>query len=319
MPAPRPDAEPAATAGAGRPILVTGAPRSGTTWVGRMLALAPGVGYVHEPFNPDIPAGIAGGVFTRHLQYVCAENEAAFRPALARALAFRYDLPAALRAVRGPRDVARIVRDEGRLAGERARRLRPLVKDPIAVFSAEWLAAAFGMDVVVLVRHPAAVVASFKRLGWRHDFRSFLDQPLLMNACLRPYEAEIRAAAAGDLDAVAEATLLWRLVHQTIMGYRDRHPDWLFRRHEDLSRDPLGEFEQLYARLGLELTLEARRGIEAHSAASNPAELEQAHSVKLASSESLRNWSRVLSDAEVARVREAVADVSPAFYGDDDW
>jgi hypothetical protein len=32
-----------------RPILVTGSPRSGTTFVGRMLALSPGVHYIHEP------------------------------------------------------------------------------------------------------------------------------------------------------------------------------------------------------------------------------------------------------------------------------
>jgi hypothetical protein len=31
------------------PILVTGAHGSGTTWVGKLLALAPGTGYAHEP------------------------------------------------------------------------------------------------------------------------------------------------------------------------------------------------------------------------------------------------------------------------------
>jgi LPS sulfotransferase NodH len=35
-----------------RPILVTGAHRSGTTWVGKMLALAAGTGYAHEPSSP---------------------------------------------------------------------------------------------------------------------------------------------------------------------------------------------------------------------------------------------------------------------------
>ena len=36
------------------PILVTGSHRSGTTWAGQMLATAPGIGYIHEPFNCDI-------------------------------------------------------------------------------------------------------------------------------------------------------------------------------------------------------------------------------------------------------------------------
>jgi hypothetical protein len=33
------------------PILVTGTPRSGTTWVGKIIATSPSVGYIKEPFN----------------------------------------------------------------------------------------------------------------------------------------------------------------------------------------------------------------------------------------------------------------------------
>ena len=57
-----------------RPILVTGAPRSGTTWVGRMLTLAPGVGYIHEPFNPTTDAGISGRPVARFFEYVTPET-----------------------------------------------------------------------------------------------------------------------------------------------------------------------------------------------------------------------------------------------------
>ena len=34
-----------------RPILVTGSHRSGTTWVGKTIALSPSVTYIGEPFN----------------------------------------------------------------------------------------------------------------------------------------------------------------------------------------------------------------------------------------------------------------------------
>ena len=37
--------------GAQRPILVTGAHRSGTTWVGKMLAASREVAYISEPLN----------------------------------------------------------------------------------------------------------------------------------------------------------------------------------------------------------------------------------------------------------------------------
>ena len=69
-----------------KPILVTGAHRSGTTWVGKMLALAPGVGYVHEPFNPRFSAGR----FDRYFTVVTRENGNAAPEALkAQAIAAR--------------------------------------------------------------------------------------------------------------------------------------------------------------------------------------------------------------------------------------
>ena len=37
------------------PILVTGLPRSGTSWVGKMLAASGELVYVNEPLNPQHP------------------------------------------------------------------------------------------------------------------------------------------------------------------------------------------------------------------------------------------------------------------------
>lgn len=36
------------------PILITGAHRSGTTWLGKIVSLSNGVRYIHEPFNVHI-------------------------------------------------------------------------------------------------------------------------------------------------------------------------------------------------------------------------------------------------------------------------
>src|SRR5262249_14420834 len=155
---------------AGRPILVTGAHRSGTTWVGRMLALAPGVAYVHEPFNPRTAAGLSPARFDRYFTVVTSENEARYRPGLERTLSFRYGLGAQLGWLRGTADVARTGRDWYRTERSRLTGARPLMKDPIALLSAEWLVETFDMDAVVLIRHPAAFAASLKRLGWKHSF-----------------------------------------------------------------------------------------------------------------------------------------------------
>jgi len=226
-----------------RPILVTGAHRSGSTWVGRMIARSPAVRYVHEPFNPDaFRPGICAARFEREFTYVCAENAASYQDDLRRCLEFRYRFAEGLRTVRTAADAVRTARDLGRFAFSRWRKARPLVKDPHAVFSAEWLARTFGMDVVVMIRHPAAFVGSVKKARWAFRFGQFLEQPLLMQHHLRRFQTEIEAFATKTADIVDQGILLWNVIYDVILQYRNRHPDWIFVRHEDLSRDPVSRF-----------------------------------------------------------------------------
>jgi hypothetical protein len=303
---------------AGRPILVTGAHRSGTTWVGKMLALAPGVAYIHEPFSPRTAAGLSPARFDRYFTVVTSENEARYRAGLEQTIRFRYGLGAQLRSLRGPADVARTGRDLVRVERARLTHARPLVKDPIALLSAEWLAQSFGMDVVVLIRHPAAFAASLKRLGWKHSFATFMQDGRVPEV-LRPYEAEIREQAERPGEVLAQAALLWRVLYNAVDGYRERHPGWLFLRHEDVSADPVATFERLYAELRLDFTPRARQSVARASAPDNPAELPTPHAVQLASAASLGRWREDLTADEVETLRERTRDVWPRFYTGQDW
>jgi hypothetical protein len=301
------------------PILVTGAHRSGTTWVGKMLALAPGTGYVHEPFSPVTDPGISGAPFDHFFTYVTAANAARYEPGLERTLAFDYDLRRQLPAIRSSRAVVHTVRDGAAFTRARIRHARPVVKDPIALFSAEWLADRFAMDVVVTIRHPAAFAASLLRLGWTHRFGEFLEDEQLLQDHLHGFEDDIRAQAETPGNVLEQAILLWRICYRTIDGYRRGHPEWSFVRHEDLSRAPVPSFEQLYAELGLELTSHARRGIESSSAASNPSEDRSKHATRVDSRAAAGGWRSHLDPATIERIRTGTQDVWPLFYADDDW
>jgi hypothetical protein len=284
-----------------------------------MLALSPRVGHIHEPFSPVTAPGISSAPFDRFFVYVTAENEGPYVEPLRRTLEFRYGVRRQLRAIRSPRDLARSARDFGSFAASRARRSRPLLKDPIAVFSSEWLASRFDAQVIALIRHPAAFASSLKRLGWSHDFGGFLDQPLLLRDHLGPFEGELRDFAERERDVIDQSILLWRLIYSTVATFRERHPDWTFVRHEDLSRAPVPGFESLFAALGVEIDDGIRERIGAHSAEGNPAELRRTHDVTLDSAANVESWKRRLEPAEVERIRAGVADVAPAFYSDEDW
>jgi hypothetical protein len=284
-----------------------------------MLALSPKVGLIHEPFSPVTPPGVSGGEFETFFQYVCSENEERYAAHFERMLRFSYDFRRQLPAIRSPKTLGRTAIDAFDFTRNRVRRSRPLLKDPIAVFSSEWLASRFATRTVVLVRHPAAFASSLVRLGWTHDFGSFLAQPLLMRDHLARYEDEIRRFARHEQSVLDQAILLWRLVYATVETFRRRNPDWTFLRHEDLSRDPVAGFESLFGTLDVPLDDRIRHTIAEHSSADNPAELRHSHDVRLDSRASIASWRKRLSPEQIERVRAGVADVSPSFYRDDDW
>src|SRR6202049_1714797 len=197
-------------------ILVTGSPRSGTTWVGKMIASSPAVGYIQEPFFPGRRPGICGVTFPHPFAYVTDENGAAFYDHMKATLSFQFQYGAALAALKTPRDAAIMLKYGTEFHFSRARRAIPLVKDPVAVFSAEWLAKRFDMNVIVMIRHPAAFACSIRRLNWRHDFSNLLHQPLLMRDHLYPYEAEIMAFVKSERDILDQAALLWKLIYAMV-------------------------------------------------------------------------------------------------------
>jgi Sulfotransferase family len=303
----------------GPPVLVTGSHRSGSTWVGEMLAGAPELAYIHEPFSVLHRPGLCDASFHYWFPYICQENEAGYLQPVRDMLAFRYKTQAEVASLRRPRDVGRMVRDLGRFSRARRRGDRPLVKDPIAVFSAEWLWKTFDVQPIVLIRHPAAFVSSLKRLGWTHPFDHFLAQPLLMRDVLPSFEDEIRTFADRDGCVLDQAIVLWRLIHHTIGRYRERHPDWLFVRHEDVARDPVQQFERLFAALGLTFTDRARRRIAEHSDPGNPSEATDAGVTKRDSRSSIHTWKRRLTEGEVERVRIGVGAMADDFYDEADW
>src|SRR5512146_1490213 len=94
-----------------KPILVTGAHRTGTTWVGRMLAADPGVAYISEPLNVLHRPGVMGTKVKYWYTYLGEENGDVYLPALHETLAFRYHLLAELLSLRSGHDFLRMCRD----------------------------------------------------------------------------------------------------------------------------------------------------------------------------------------------------------------
>ncbi len=302
------------------PILVTGAHRTGTTWTGRMLSLHRQVGYIHEPFNPVIDGGIH---FPRAYTYICDENEGAYLEGLRDLIEFRYRVGENFeRYARTKKSLRTMLTLLGSTLKRRLTQVRPLVKDPLASFSSEWMARRFDMQVVVCVRHPAAFASSLKVNDYRFPFDQLLAQPLLLRDLLRPFLGEIVAYAADPPPIVDQAALVWRMVYAALEAFHERHPEWIFVRHEDLSLDPVGGFRSLYERLRLPWDDRIEASIRWHSgdeSAEAPPGLRQFTKVRRASVDNLQTWRRRLTADEAARLRDKVGPAAERYYSAGEW
>ncbi|HYR29771.1 MAG TPA: sulfotransferase [Thermoanaerobaculia bacterium] len=305
-----------------QPILVTGPHRSGTTWIGQILATDPSTAYVHEPFSLLCRPGIFRHRVPHWYFHVPAGSEPnGIGAAYADTLRFRYSYGAELRALRTPRDAARMIRDVFRVNAARLGDRRPLIKDPLALFSAEWIARTFGSAILVTSRHPVAFVSSLLRLGWRFDFANLEQQPELMDTLLAEVHEDIECGRRlGANDHLVEAAYLWKILHHVIARYRETKPEWVFVRYKDLAADPLARFQEIFTRLGLTFSDHTRRRIEWLSGDDNPEDRPASAAVtRVASSAYAAKARQRLAESERERVRAIVEPVSSLFYADHEW
>jgi hypothetical protein len=213
---------------------------------------------------------------------------------------------------------------------------RPLVKDPIAIFSAEWLATRFNMDVVVLIRHPAAFAGSLKKVNWSHPFDHFLKQPLLIQDHLHEYRSEIEKFSKTEKDIVDQAILLWNLIHHMILKYKKNNPNWIFVKHEDLSRDSLDGFRSLFNRLGLNFTKNIEDKIAEFSLLTRTEKHIRKRRSKILklkkrligdhsenrmrnSKKNIFSWKKRLTKDEIEKIKKKTQIISNNFYTEEDW
>lgn len=303
------------------PILITGAHRTGTTWVGKVLAASSSLAYISEPLNVHHSLGVLGVPVQHWYTYICEDNEDQYIPAYEDTLRFRYQTGLAVKTLRSWQDLLKIGRDQALFLQANLFNRRPLLKDPFAVFSVPWFSRTLNCRVVVTVRHPLGFVSSLKRLGWSFNFQNFLDQPLLMRDHLERYRKEMLEVKRTDGDIVEQGVLLWKVVYSVVRKYQAELKDVAIVRHEDLSLDPFQGFSNLFDHLGLEFSGKVRRKIEETSQDDNPRELSpgREHAVQLDSRANITNWKRRLTASEIQRITAATEGELFGFYKRDEW
>lgn len=233
-----------------RLVLVTGSPRSGTTPVGDLLALAPGARSLYEPMN-----AVVGDRRVRSYFAVEGKEGFALDALVADVARPRLDLRPGIFPEDPPwRRVVKRVTGSRTLATYRLCRVDPTLrtivwKDPFAALVADEVADR-GVPVVVTVRPPHAVAASFARLGWRFDVTSLLARS----------GAEVPQLETVDIELPAvNAAVVWHVVYSRLLALTERRPDVQLVDVDGLVADPVATGRRLYDAVGLAWTPRVER------------------------------------------------------------
>jgi hypothetical protein len=298
-----------------RPIVIAGMPRSGTTWTMEVLGCDPSLLSFMEPDSeghrasaiwakrqagrfPQLAPGDRNDDYRRLWSWVFSGAPEGPRLRLGDRI---------LRVT--PQDeMTRFLKGDGSvkmsLAGTLGRRppnrhllpdRRLLVKTVHAPLSIEWIAAEFDVDVVIVLRHPGSVLASWLDLDFVDQYVEFEVRPALRNL-VRSWGVPL--PGPDQLERT-----IWRIGMLTTALERAvaAHPTWVVRTHEQLCVDPTSEFRRLYDDLGLNWTAQA----EAHLAESDRAG--KGFRTQRLASELAGDWKRRLRPDQIAALQRVLA------------
>jgi len=290
----------------GPAILITGTPRSGTTWVAKMLAES-GLWYVREPFNPN------NGLWQEEFTYVDGQEKRKAVDRIMRGL------------LRGKyRQTSGLPWTEHRLMPLRLLPQpvnRVLIKDPIACLLSRYLTRRFDLETLVLFRHPAGFAASIRRLRWpcAPVIRQFLACEPLMAKWLRPYRHLMERVAGKE--GIEAAAVLHGCLNTVLWGYVQESGRMRRLVFEDLCDSPIQNFRRIFEDLGLPYDERVRRSHMEFCFAEKPGRTAyRPHNVRRLSRSMASRWRGELGVEQVKRIRSIwMRFAIPLYRSDGDW
>lgn len=269
---------------------ITGMHRSGTTWVGQMVDRAlPGC-VIHEPMNAH--AGLKG---VEKWYYGPADKS--------QVTSLIGEMIQGRRSFRRRRSKDGVLKNLARtIGGSRYERdlsaalgsgnSTLLLKDPFLIRVGSVLAEAFDARGVILVRHPAALINSLKRMGWTlPDLDGLKPGPAL---------------AEPNLQFAFDVGRFWSTLYAEVLIQLTTTPDHLrLVRHEDMCVEPIQIGEEIMGHLGIQANENAQEFLRV-STSGNAGEMSgnQLHNMHRDARKLVSSWRDSLTPAEIEAVRE---------------
>ena len=298
---------------AGSPILITGAYRSGTTWLGKLLS-GPGIWALHEPFNPN------KGIWKQVFSYASPDSISIKsvdkyvhrllnghitigpnrRPILNNIACNRSLMPARLGFYPSPPN-------------------RILIKDPIAALLSGYLTNKFEFQTLVIIRHPGGFVSSLNKLNWEPYVRKELDQfhkiPELMGN-LSNQQVEL-FERRHTYNALQVYTLVHAVLNKLLLGFITNVVNMHLVSYESLCLNTEKELARCYRLLNLELGEEDKIRHVLLTTRSSNTEAANPYTAIRNSKYMADIWKQRLTERQLDQIRSLWIDFGINYYNDD--
>ncbi|MBN1768120.1 MAG: sulfotransferase [Prolixibacteraceae bacterium] len=232
------------------PILVTGIIRSGTTWVGRVLATCEDTIYIHEPMNPQSPwnSCFPTPVIHYHLN---EKNGGPYKNLFTRLIKLDPVLRGEWKNTIAENRKKYIYNNTKKFKNPQT-----IIKDPTALYSANWINNYSKNKVVFVLRHPISIIKSLLKLDWAKNlnFESIKNQVMLMDyfySNLSEKDNQIINSNWNNFSDVEKAVFSVRFLYLAVCKYYTENNEYIYISYENFSNNPYDNFLNLFEKLEL--------------------------------------------------------------------
>tara|TARA_A100000164_G_scaffold319283_1_gene300815 strand:- start:174 stop:1121 length:948 start_codon:yes stop_codon:yes gene_type:complete len=235
--------------------IVSGAHRSGTTWIGKTISKGTNSSYVWEPFNVNVPASQRisyGESFLKiknwyHLlngsnDEICNDLKNVFykrKICLKKIISL---LPVSFK--ENKKATLKWFLHNLKLSVDLKKKESAIIKDPIMLLSTKEICEALSCKCILITKDPRSFYNSLKKTSWAFDFKNIL-YPCLKLTHLNEFsnEVEEKINSGGLLDPTSIG-LLWNILHKHIY-YLSNFKQYKVVRYEDICKDPISQINEL--------------------------------------------------------------------------
>lgn len=306
-------------------LLVTGVPRSGTTFLGRVIAFSPLVNYLWEPFNQKYRKGIPD-----YYPYI-GHSSSFYKKQIYKKIindTIKYkNLNSVININKNDNFAIKLFKFVGINKNFFRYKLCQiknylfdykilLIKDPIAIFLTEYLIKEFDFKVIVSIRHPAAVYDSRKKLNWIFNYNWWERQKDFNKDILKEHKYyHLNFKNNLIINSSVHWLICYSYIDKLVQQYKE---NILIVRHEDLSNKPIEEYRYIYKWLSLEFDdkishkiNKITKGNKIEKTSSNLAKLESRNSQKV-----IFKWKESLTIDELKAIENITYKISKKYYKD---